>query len=294
MFTGLDVAPLAPDLRKQGVDWTFVQHDIRRIPYPFDDDRFDLVMLKDMSLVLPLALADRLIEESIRILRPGGTLEVWESDHVLRSLISRPPIPSRAGLEQKAAMQSATFLVSPGTPFAPAQNKYLQQANSWIQEALDRRKLPPVPCSRIAGILHQEAEALTSFGARRVAVPLGELRWERDNPKHSRQTSAAHDSVLMPTSSKDKGKGKASNVGAPQAGALTQEQAALRQVALLTVVQMIENLEPLLKDASGKNAEEWSHWWGTMMGDLMDPSKTGLTGECLEIGAWWGLKKEEE
>ena len=143
-FTGLDVAPLAPDLRKQGVNWKFVQHDLRRFPYPFEDESFDLVMLKDMSLVLPLGLASqKLIDESIRILRTGATIEIWESDHVLRSLLPHPPAASKQLADQEIAIKTATFLVSPGTPFAPAQNKYLVQANTWIQDALDRKKLPP-------------------------------------------------------------------------------------------------------------------------------------------------------
>ena len=283
-FTGLDVAPLAPDLKKQGINWTFVQHDLRRIPLPFDDEYFDLVMLKDMSLVLPLGMASqKFIDESIRILREGGTLEIWESDHILRSLLPHPPTPSKQLVDQETAIKTATFLISPGTPFAPAQNKYLHQANKWIQEALDRRKLPPTPCTRIAQILLQEPESLGGIGARRVAIPLGELRWERDGSKHSRNPSDAHDSVIA------KGKSKVAD-----RGGLTPDQAALRQTALLTVLQMIESLEPLLKEASGKNSEEWSHWWASMMADLLDPSKGVLTGECLEIGAWWASKLEEE
>jgi SAM-dependent methyltransferase len=286
-FTGLDVAPLAPDLKQQGINWTFVQHDLRRIPLPFDDDRFDLVMVKDMSLVLPLGMAsERFIDECIRILEPGGILEIWESDHVLRSLLPHPPAPTKNPSEQRAAASTATFLISPGTPFAPAQNKYLQQANAWIQEALDRRKLPPTPCARIAPILYQEPDTLGSIGARRVAIPLGELRWERDGSRHARQPSNPHDSVLS-----TKGKTKISDLSP---GGLTADQASLRQVALLTVLQMIENLEPILKEASGKNTEEWSHWWAVMMADLMDPSKAVLTGECLEVGAWWAMKLEAD
>lgn len=29
-FTGLDIVPIAGDLQRQGVDWTFVQHDLRK------------------------------------------------------------------------------------------------------------------------------------------------------------------------------------------------------------------------------------------------------------------------
>ena len=279
-FTGVDVAPLAPDLKQQGINWTFVQHDLRRLPFPFDDERFDLVMVKDMSLVLPLGMAsDKFMDESIRILREGGTLEIWESDHVLRSLLPHPPATTKQRLEQEDAARTGTFLISPGTPFAPAQNKYLLQANTWIQEALDRRKLPPTPCARIAPILYQEPDDLGSIGSRRVAIPLGELRWERDGQTHSRNPSDAHDSVMS------KGKGKIS-----EKGRLTADQTALRQTALLTVLQTIESLEPILKEASGKNSEEWSYWWALMMGDLLDPSKATLTGECLEVGAWWATR----
>lgn len=287
-FTGLDIAPLAPDLKKQGLNWTFVQHDFRRIPLPFDDEDFDLIMLKDLSLTMPLgAPSQKIIDEAIRLLREGGTLELWDSDHVLRALLPHPPPPLGKRLRdyQDTAVETGTFLISPGTPFAMAQNRFLRDANQWIQEALDRRKLPPTPCARIAQVLYQEPESLGDVGIRRVAVPLGELRWERDDvpsPSHVRRKSDlnAFDIAEPPLA---KGKAKI-----PESG-LTADQIAIRSTALLTVLQMIESLEPLLKDVSGKNAEEWSHWWASMMTDLMDPKGTG-TGECLEVGVWWATK----
>lgn len=278
------MAPLAPDLKKQGVNWTFVQHDVRRGPWPFEDGEFDLVMLKDLSLVVPLGTASqRSLDECIRLLRVGGTLEIWETDHTLRSLLPHPPTPtSKQRAEHDIALETGTFLIAPGTPFAPAQNKYLTHANTWITEALDKRKLPPTPCSRIANILYQEPESLVDVGMRRVAIPLGELRWERESFRHARSKSEADD--LM--SGKGKGKGRAVEQN------LTPDQVALRQTALLTVVQMIESLEPVLKEVSGKNSEEWSHWWSSLMSDMMDPSRGAINGECLEIGAWWATKVE--
>ncbi|KAK0901955.1 hypothetical protein LTR91_022192 [Friedmanniomyces endolithicus] len=282
-FTGLDVAPLPPNLNKQGINWTFVQHDLRRMPLPFDDEEFDLVMLKDLSLVLQIGVPfQKFLDENIRLLRVGGTLEIWESDHVLRSLLPHPPPMSKQLSEQRVADQTATFLIAPGTPFAPAQNKFLQQANAWIQEALDARRLPPTPCARIAQVLYQEPDCLSNVGMRRVAIPLGELRWERDSHKHTRSNSD-----VATAASKKKGKAKLSDSG------LTLDQLALRQTALLTVLQMIESLEPLLKEVSGKNSEEWSYWWASMMADLLDPSdssKAASTGEVLEVGAWWATK----
>lgn len=282
-FTGLDVAPLAPDLRKQGINWTFVQHDIRRVPLPFDDGEFDLIMLKDLSLALPIGTPfQKFLDENIRVLRIGGTLEIWESDHVVRSLLPHPPPPpSRQPADQRTAEQTATFLMAPGTPFAPAQNKFLSRANAWIQEALDARRLPPTPCARIAQLLYQEPDDLGDIGIRRVAIPLGELRWERESFRHARTKSELMDS---PMSGTYRGKGKLPDKP------LTEDQMALRQTALLTVLQLVESLEPILKEVSGKNTEEWSHWWASMMCDLLDPSKGGLGGECLEVGAWWATK----
>ncbi|KAK5013407.1 hypothetical protein LTR60_003883, partial [Cryomyces antarcticus] len=161
-FTGLDIAPLAPDFRKQGINWRFVQHDLRRLPFPFDDEEFDLVVLKDLSLVLPLGASTQpFLDENIRILKVGGTLEIWESDHVLRSLLPHPPPPPSKRVEDETtAVLTGTFLISPSTPFAGAQNRYIQNWNAWIQEALHRRQLPPAPCARVAQVLLQEPEAL--------------------------------------------------------------------------------------------------------------------------------------
>jgi SAM-dependent methyltransferase len=281
-FTGLDVAPLAPDLKKQGVNWTFVQHDMRRNPWPFEDETFDFIMLKDLSLVVPLGSAyQHFLDECIRLLQVGGTMEIWESDHVLRSLLPHPvPPPNvKQRTDHDMAVSTGTFLIGPGTPFAPAQNKYLTHANTWISEALDRRKLPPMPCARVANVLYQEPESLSEVGIRRVAIPLGELRWERDRCKQGGGNEASPNGT-------GKGKNRERN--------MSPDQVALRQTALLSVVQMIESLEPLLKDVSGKNSEEWGHWWASMMADLMDPSRGAISGECLEMGAWWATKIEEE
>jgi SAM-dependent methyltransferase len=277
-FTGLDVAPLAPDLKKQGVNWTFVQHDMRRNPWPFEDETFDFIMLKDLSLVVPLGSAyQHFLDECIRLLQVGGTLEIWESDHVLRSLLPHPAPPPnvKQRTDHDMAVQTGTFLIGPGTPFAPAQNKYLTNANNWISEALDRRKLPPMPCARVANVLYQEAESLNEVGIRRVAIPLGELRWEKER----RGDEASPNGT-------GKGKHRERN--------MSPDQIALRQTALLSVAQMIESLEPLLKEVSGKNSEEWSHWWASMMADLMDPTRGAISGECLEMGAWWATKIDEE
>lgn len=277
-FTGLDIVPLAGDLRRQGIDWRFVQHDLRKVPLPFDDGEFDIVVMKDLSMVVPLGSpSQRILDETTRILKSGGTLEIWETDHIIRSILPHPPPPPGKNAEEYAcAVATGTFLISPITPFTDVHNKYLQDSNAWIQEALDKRKLSPTPCARISQMLLQETETLCNVENRRVAIPLGELRWEREdaagrNPSKRRGSEA--------------GRGKKGSMGL-EGSTLSEEQAALRYTALLVVIQMIESLEPLLKEVSGKNQEEWQRWWGWMMTNLLE-NKGASSGECLEVGVWW-------
>lgn len=281
-FVGFDIAPIAPNLNKKGMKWKFVQHDLRRAPWPFEDAEFDLVMMKDLSLIMTVGTSsENTMMDCVRLLRDGGVLEVWDSDYPVRSLMpDAPPPPSKKPKEQAVAEETGTFAVSPGHPFVPAQNKFIAKASKWIMEALDRRKLYQMPCARIAEVLLMEPE-LTEFAQWRVAVPLGELRWERKASQLKRSNSNGHDSP-MSVGSREKG----------VRGALTPDQAGLRQTALITFLQMIESMEPILREASGKNSEEWSQWWANMMSDLLDPNPTkgGLTGECLELGAWWATK----
>lgn len=286
-FTGLDIAPLAPDHRKQGVNWTFVQHDLRRMPWPFDDGEFDLVMMKDLSLALPQCVASQgLTDEGMRVLGKGGILEIWESDHVVRTLLPHPPPPpTKLAIDQDIADATATYLIAPGTPFAPAHNKYIRQANAWLEVAFSQRRLTTTPCTRIAQLLLQEPDSLGDVGWRRVAIPLSELRWEQEWP--------LADSPMSSMSSHDKSLQRSTS-GSLGRSILSADQLALRQAALLTVLQQIESLEPLMKEVSGKSSDAWVQWWAGMMTNLMTPD-TGngtpaLAGEALEMGAWWATK----
>ncbi|KAG4222302.1 hypothetical protein PC116_g29223, partial [Phytophthora cactorum] len=106
-FTGLDIAPLVgmgldggwrPD---KDMRWRFVQHDVRRRPWPFMDGEFDLIMVKDMSLSLSTSMRDSqsLFEEYLRVLKPGGVIEFSERDHAVRMLrphVLRAPAASKA------------------------------------------------------------------------------------------------------------------------------------------------------------------------------------------------------
>lgn len=288
-FTGVDIAPLAPRMEANSdMNWRFVQHDLRRMPLPFRDEEFDFVMVKDLSLVTPVTGSQqRTYDEYFRVLKPGGTMEIWDGDHPLRMLLPHTPPSTKEGgdiefEEQLHTNAMGTYTLTAQTPLAAAQNQFIQDYNGWIATALEARNLSPMPCTQIRPLLLQESEALTDIGSRRLAIPLGEVRWEREGV--GGVITQGSTGIGHTTSSKGKVKESERKV-------LTAGQAALRRTALLTFVQMIEHLEPVLKEVSGKGQDEWDRWYGNMMTDLLKNNGTSW-GECLEICAGWARKKD--
>ncbi|KAG4030309.1 hypothetical protein MFRU_012g00510 [Monilinia fructicola] len=285
-FTGIDIAPLAPRMDADGdMNWRFVQHDIRKTPLPFRNEEFSLIMVKDLSMTLSTKdNTQALIDEYLRILKPGGILEIWDGDHTIRMLLSHsPPATKENDTSSQARKQIQTnamgaYTITPQTPLAAPQNQYLIDYNTWISKALEARDLPPMPCTSIRPMLLQEAEVLEQIESRRLAIPLSEVRWEREGVGgFATSTNGLHGS-----------KGKAKEGDRKQ---LTPGQTALRRTALMSIIQMIESLEPLLKEASGKSMDEWDRWCGNLMTDLLKNNGT-CWGECLEVGAWWARKKD--
>ncbi|UKZ69818.1 uncharacterized protein TrAtP1_010823 [Trichoderma atroviride] len=234
-FTGIDIAPLGPDnsssasedaMKPSGdMQWKFIQHDLRQIPWPIPSEEYDLVMVKDVSYAVTNKMMPTFIEECVRMVRPGGTFEMWDSDHLIRSL--RPHVPTSTVSAEDAEQQAAA----------------------------------------------------ASLGA--YPSPLSEFRWEKEGI-----------GGVITTDSKTESKGK-EPPSTPRADkkTLTAGQIALRQTALLTQVQEIQALEPILREVSGKSQDEWDMWLGKMMSDLMDDNRTSLS-ECLEFGAWYAKKKK--
>ena len=293
-FVGLDIAPLAPDLHRNGMNWQFVQHDLSMPPLPFPDATFDFIFIKDAGLCTAIPddvnqtkdsrnLAINPFSEAMRILKQGGVLEVWESDHTFRTLLPHPSIPSYMTEEDiEQAQQSATYLISPSTAFARSQNEYLHDYNTWIEKALEERGLGATPCTALNWGFSHDAEIWDGFGCRRVAIPFSEVRWEREGIGGLTEPARGR-SLTQTTKSAEK---KA--IVTPKV--LTPDQAALRNAALTTTIQFIESLESVLKEASGKRQDEWDRWWASMTNDLLEQNGT-FNGECLEFGAWWGRKK---
>lgn len=292
-FTGVDIAPLAPgsagspaELCKPDKDmnWQFVQHDLRQRPWPFAEEEFDLIMVKDSCMMVPSHVYQLFIEEYLRMLKPGGVIEIWDSDATFRML--RPHVPSAIpgsdeAEEHEAALDLGAYLMTPKTPLSAPLNSFLVEYNTWISRALEARQLSPVPCSLIKAYLLQEADILTEIRSKRLAIPLSEVRWEREGVGGV-VTKDGKSYVEM--------KAKSTPHQKVEKKTLTAGQAALRKTALLTVAQLVQALEPILREASGKSQDEWDIWLSKMMADLMSESGTSW-GECLEVGAWTAKKR---
>lgn len=297
-FIGMDIAPIGSgvdannppsndpsgDMKPdKDMKWQFVQHDIRRTPWPFPDEHFDLIMGKDVSLLITNEQQPAIMEEHIRVLRSGGTLEIWDADHTIRML--RPHVPDTKNADEDEQRQAAAslgaYIMSAQTPLSAPLNNYIVDYNTWITKALGERSLTTMPCTSIGPALLMEAESLTKIGSRRLAVPLSEVRWEREG---------VGGVVTKDGKSYIETKGKTKDVKQPQK-TLTAGQIALRQTALLTFVQSVQSLEPILREASGKSQDEWDAWSGKMMNELMKENGTSW-GECIEVGAWWATKRQ--
>ncbi|KAK4679428.1 hypothetical protein QC764_204090 [Podospora pseudoanserina] len=320
-FTGLDIVPLAPPTGGPGVsesaesapsalpgasairpdkdmNWTFVQHDLRKLPLPFPEGSFDFVMVKDMGLATSMVMQQGLVDEYIRVLVPGGTVEIWETDHTLRMLrphVPEPPAGSGGaegeaedgdeaenGNDEQNIMEMGAYLMTANTPLSQPLNNFLLEYNGWISRTLEARGLFCMPCTVIGPLLIQEAEVLTGVGSTRLAIPLSEVRWEREGVGG---VVTKDGKSYIDTKTRRLGKD-----GAPVGKALGPVATAVRRTALTVVVQQIQSMEHVLREVSGKSQDEWDAWMGKMMNDLVRENGPSW-GECLEVGAWWAKKR---
>ncbi|KAI1411852.1 hypothetical protein F5Y13DRAFT_180482 [Hypoxylon sp. FL1857] len=290
-FTGLDIVPLVGSGLDQNwkpdkdMQWRFVQHDMRRTPWPIPDNEFDLIMVKDMAMCLSTFMRDpqTLFEEYLRMLKPGGVLEFWESDHSIRMLRPHTVKAPVASEDEGGAEKLGAYVMTNNTPLSAPLNPFLVEYNGWVTKGLDALGVSAVPCTLIGPYLLQEAETLMELRSKRLAIPLSEIRWEREGVGGV----VTKDGKSYIDSMKKKGKATDSKGGSK---GLTASQAALRRTALETTVGMIQALEPVLRDVSGKSQDEWDNWSGKMMNDLLREGGTSW-GECLEVGAWSARKK---
>ncbi|KAL2890590.1 SAM binding domain-containing protein containing protein [Ceratocystis lukuohia] len=320
-FTGIDISPLSlsstSGLRRpdQDMKWRFIQHDIRITPFPFPNEEFDLIMVKDLSLAITNDMQQKLMDEYIRLLSPGGILEVWESDHTIRMLRPPPPIASGSSppataapgagsisgstattlaeeeADRASAITMGAYVMSPNTALSAALNKFLAEYNTWLTRALELRDICPVPCTLVGPMLLQESDSLTDVRSCRLVVPFSDVRWEKEGIGGVQNCGGANNSHSHSHShSSSKHRSKSRHHSGKTFSGLSPGQMALRRTALMTVIQEIQALESVLREVNGKSQDEWDTWMGKMMHDLLQENGTSW-GECLEIGAWWARKR---
>ncbi|ORY56567.1 S-adenosyl-L-methionine-dependent methyltransferase [Pseudomassariella vexata] len=260
-FVGIDIKPPSPpdaSYAELDMDWQYIQQDMREAPWLLESGSFDLIMAKDMALVFTDIQYGVVMGEYLRLLRPGGTLEVWERDLSVRAL---KPQASGTTTSTNDMTSLGVYPVDVSTRLGPAMNPYLVEYNVWLTKALAKFGLTPVPCAVIGpalgGFLTPEAEALEGMISKRLAIPLSEIKWECQKGELR---------VLSP------------------------HQMAVRDTALECLVGLIDAFEPLLKPASNKNQDDWDQWFSKARTNLVrDRGANG--GECLEIGIWSAQKK---
>ncbi|PSR97828.1 S-adenosyl-L-methionine-dependent methyltransferase [Coniella lustricola] len=261
-FVGLDLKPPVEEgnyYRTLGMNWEYIQHDINDTPWPIPDGTFDLVMARNLTLALDASKYSHHVQEYVRVLKPGGTLELWEHDYTIRSMA---PAILQAPSKHKRLEALGLYPVEDSQHFKPAHNPCVAEFNTWITAALAERKLPTMPCSYIEamfeGHLVEGCEELEMQRTRRIAVPLSTagINWEREGEEPR---------ILTPV------------------------QEVIRTTALESFIGMVEAYEPLLRTASGQSQVSWEAWIAKARKQWLSEAGFSL-GECLEMGAW-SLKK---
>lgn len=188
----------------------------------------------------------------------------------------------------------------PTTQFANnAENPYIHSWNERITRMLTRFQRSPVPCTHIGPQLLME-ENVVGVRSRRVALPLDEIWWEGSDSDTSTPHLVREKRISADVSSIESGsrnvrktslsatRRSSTSVGSLQSP-LTEEEKAVRSLARLTFAQLIESLEPVLRETDGIPQDDWDRWYKDLMVNFFENG--GLRGgECVEFGAWWGVK----
>lgn len=284
-FVGMDIKP--PSAGGLGLDaeadasWEYVQHDLNQHPWPFPDGAFDLVMARNIALALDGRHYSETVQEYVRVLRPGGTLELWEHDITLRAL--RPEVrhyrQQQQQQQQEQREQSSppppskdlavlgVYPVADSAAFRAAVNPHATQYNTWVTAGLADVELPTMPCSYLDAMLRGHlvgaSEDLDTEGmlVKRLAIPLSvrPMAWERDHE------------------------------GEGEVEALGPDQEVIRRTALENFVAMVEAFGPMLQAKSGMDPSDWDLWLGKAKRDWLEGGGFAF-GECMEVGVW-SLKK---
>lgn len=264
-FVGMDIkhpSGVEESCWALGMDWTYIQHDINKIPWPIPDGSFDLVMARNITLALDGRRYSGVTREYVRVLAPGGTLELWEHDMTIRAM---GPVARHQRGRDPRLHALGLYPVADNSAFrSAAADGRIAEYNRWVTAGLAELNFPTMPCSYMdamfQGCLVEGSDDLEVVQSKRIAVPLSPeaMAWEQQ--------------------------GDATR-------ALSANQSAIRRTALENFVGLVEAFGPILRAQSKKSQGEWDDWVNKAKKKWLQVG--GLcSGECLELGAWSVRKKD--
>jgi SAM-dependent methyltransferase len=264
-FIGIDIGHFAPDLNRYGVNWKFVQHDVRNYPFPFPDEHFDLVVVSASNVVYTNEIINfaELIEELHRITAPGGSVEIRDMEFQIRRLLPNAKVPEDLSFKDGlTSREHGVYFTSGVEDYAPCENAYMQDLNSWILQFLEEINIS----SNVMTILQQikEVPGFEDAKTKVMAIPFSSpLIWERPKQMGSDGIQSSYKSEYY------------SNA----------DRSALRDAALQVIIGLAEAIEPQLRQICQKTEDEWDQWWNLMLANSSSPDGYD-TGECLVLGSW--------
>jgi hypothetical protein len=187
------------------------------------------------------------------------------------------------------------------TKFGPAENPYIKDYNERIEKAFVKNELSPIPTT-LYGALMLMADSASGVQTRRLALPFDEVWWEPSPDSASESSSvkrkssvgSSNDGNSLSGASRPYGnmsthRRSSTSAGSSSPSPLTEEEKAVRQTMRLIFIQLVESLEPALRDVNGIALDDWDRWYKDMVQNFENGGLRG--GECVEFGCWWGIKK---
>ncbi|TGZ85295.1 hypothetical protein EX30DRAFT_368392 [Ascodesmis nigricans] len=218
------------------------------------------------------------------------------------------------------------YPITSTTTLHTSTNPYTTLLNDRLVKTLSNLDLPPFPVTIVPPALTMIPHS-TLVGSRKLALPLDEVTWENPNggittlttgttssssshtssshpphkgsfqrpppPPRSRAGSQADGKSVRSAASTSDIAGAAITATDPIAtSVLTPHARATRKIARMVYVGVVEALEPMIKRECGIDDEDWDRWWDEAKWDWFE-NGGWRNGECLEMGAWWGVKDLE-
>jgi SAM-dependent methyltransferase len=264
-FTGIDIGHFAPDWKRYGINWNFVQHDARDFPLPFPDGHFDRVMISNCVFVFQndISIFAKVMNEMHRLIAPGGFIEIRDSEYQVRRLVPNAKVPEGLTLEDKLiAQELGVYFTTDADDYAPCENQYMQDLNNWMFRFMEQTNNATDSVLQVQKV--KELPGFEEIKSKVIAIPFSSpLIWEDPEDLRNDSIDLLHKRKYV------------SNT----------DRTALREAALQVIIDFAEALEPHLREVCGKTEEEWDRWWDLMLANA-STADCYDTGDCLVIGSW--------